>query len=214
MALISSKALAGIAALTFAVAVASFVSATPTKAITNINFLDGTETVHMTVNGAPAPGQIDRQVGEFIHTRSFDTLDPNVKDGALGGIVFAEPFTVEGISDILLMSIEGPSGGPFGVSFTFSSDPNLSCGPFSLNACPGEFKLVTEDGSLMQVGTAQIPFRDFVTGERVSLPSDIQVFVQSDVQAIPGPVVGAGLPGFLAACVSLFAWWRRRQKIA
>jgi hypothetical protein len=42
--------------------VSSFVSATPTKAITNINFLDGTETVQMTVNGAPAPGQIDRQV--------------------------------------------------------------------------------------------------------------------------------------------------------
>jgi hypothetical protein len=37
--------------------------------------------------------------------------------------------------------------------------------------------LVTEDGSLMQVGTAQIPFRDFVTGERVSLPSDIHLAV-------------------------------------
>jgi hypothetical protein len=65
----------------------------------------------------------------------------------------------------------------------------------------------------MQVGMPTTPFRNFFTGETVSLPTDIQVFVQSDVE-VPGPVVGAGLPGFLAACVSLFAWWRRRQKIA
>jgi hypothetical protein len=217
MARTPSKVRAGIAALMFAAAVAPFVLATPVKAIT-IGFGDSVEGApQLLVDGLPATSEqaqmlIERAGAEFMETKPIPTSDRDAKPG-FGGVRIVEPGT-DITSDILLVLITGPDQTdsipgvtlPLAVRFTFSSDPQNNFPTLG-------FSTFAENGRTQQVGIMvgdeDRRFKD-AAGNVITLPSDIQVTIQSDVE-VPGPVVGAGVPGLILATGALLALARRRR---
>jgi hypothetical protein len=89
---------------------------------------------------------------------------------------------------LLDTGVQGPFGTSIppalGLSFT-SLDPAFPIPPFS----------ITEVYTINGTGPSTLPFQGQIT-----------------MSAVPGPVVGAGLPGLLAACGALVGFARRRRK--
>jgi LPXTG-motif cell wall-anchored protein len=97
----------------------------------------------------------------------------------------------------ILIPDNSPVGGPF-----YQNSENL--GFLLLSAAIGGF-----DPNL--VGTYKFDLALFSGDSRTSV-ADVNIVVNT--AAVPGPVVGAGLPGLMMALGGLLAWRRRKAQAA
>jgi hypothetical protein len=105
---------------------------------------------------------------------------------------------------------------PFGASFPIGSDV-LSTNTFLFSTNGTTYNPLTfgaaNDGPFTSTKSQDFYFMEAgcagtAGSETCSQP---EFYVSALTYSVPGPLAGAGLPGLVAACGGLLAWWRRRQ---
>jgi hypothetical protein len=138
-----------------------------------------------------------------------------VATGESGSMTFSFATPVSAVGGTLNWAVvpTAPSVGSanisvFDATHTLIESFTLSNGLSNIGT-PGGFATIPNSFYGFNENTANISY--FTLSEDFIGLRNLTVFAP---QAVPGPIVGSGLPGLFAACGGLLAWWRRRRKAA
>ena len=177
--------------------VANAMSCTPTDGPFTITTFNPNGPTVFGLNFNLPGGTVPGTIGQFLNSGGMIT---NVPASYANDTLQNTLFLFQGLVNVFT-----------GETFTVMHDDGaeLRIGSQTIFSAPGPVLLGTDSGTYTGP-SGLVPFA-LAYGECCGLPAALQ---GNFSLAIPGPIVGAGLPGLIAACGGMLAWWRRRRKAA